>query len=276
VSNVIVGDKGRSGSTASGGNAARLTDSQLKDFHELLDWRAGYPLPDGRYLGFSEDGEKDGHWKAPAGLEDRVQELLAHSNLKNKTILELGSCEGVMTVQLASLCRKVVAIEVRPRNIAAALIRGFLHGVTNCELRMADVRYIDGRIGKFDILFHSGLLYHLDNPIDHLFKVRDVSDFLFLDTHYGVDDQPHLEPTTLAFAGEVYDAYFYKEYGWADKFSGVEEHSIWLSRESLLRALNNVGFRQIKIVSEFQTARGPRIHIVAKRKRPWWKSLFGE
>jgi len=31
-----------------------VSDDNLQEFNKSLDWRTGYPLPDGRYVGLSE------------------------------------------------------------------------------------------------------------------------------------------------------------------------------------------------------------------------------
>ncbi len=248
-----------------------LTDFQLEEFQKVVQWRSGCPLPDGRYLGYAED-EKPGSWKAGAGRDRRVQALLDHASPANKVILELGSCEGVLSVQLAAICKKVVALEVRPRNITCALIRAYLHGVRNCEFHIADVRDLDQNIGKFDILFHAGVLYHLANPLEHLFRIRTVADTMLLDTHYG--QRSDMEATSIDFQGKNYDAYVYNEHGWSDSFSGVEDHSLWLSRESLLSALTEFGFGKVSVLHDEETPAGSRIILIAKRNRRFsWRTI---
>jgi len=242
-----------------------LPEWALEEFHRDLDWCTGYPLPDGRYLGWHEDTPKDGHRKFDAGLDERVQALIDFADPADKTILELGCCEGALTVQLASVCKKVVAIDIRPKNIVRSLVRLHLHGVKNCDLHLLDARNMDSSVGRFDILFHSGLLYHLKNPVEHLFKIHEVSNTLLLHTLYGCE-RPHLKRSSVSYAGRSYDAYHCGELGWNQPMSGADDESFWLTRDSLFGLLDELGFRQQRIISEVDWPGGKRIVLLAFRQ----------
>src|SRR5262249_29156704 len=148
----------------------------------------------------------------------------------------------------------------------------YLHGVHNCEFHVLDVRDLDDTIGKFDILFHAGLLYHLKNPLEHLYLMRTVAPVLVLDTHYGTEDVERLEKTSTTFEGETYEAYIYREHYWTeDPLSGMEENSLWLSRDGIFHALERFGFEVVCAFDE-PNHLGPRIAVVARRSR-WTQAL---
>jgi hypothetical protein len=260
-----------------------VSDDNLQEFNKSLDWRTGYPLPDGRYVGWSETEAKNGYSRFEPGRNLRVQAVIDHLQPNGKVILELGSCEGILTLQLASICAKVVAIEVRPQNITNALTRLYLHGVNNFEMHLMDAREVDEKIGRFDILFHSGLLYHLSNPVEHLYKVSRVSDALLLSTQYG-DLSGFFEPTQVGFEGKSYPGYIYNEGGWSEPLAGVEDHSVWLEREALLELVKDVGYSKIEVIADEQNIEidvgekkyvGHQITLVATRKPTGWRRLFG-
>lgn len=238
-----------------------ITDHQLQDFQEALDWKTGLTLPDGRVLGVA--GKRG---KTCDGLDSRVRLIAERLEPADKTILEVGFCEGVHTVQLAQICKNVVALEVRPRNVACALVRLFVHGVENAKLVLKDVRDLDDRFGRFDILFHVGVLYHLMNPVEHLFKIRNLAGDLLLDTHYSNDDT-RFERSDIWHAGKSYRAFLYRgEGGWSDAFSGLEAASAWLHREALLELLHDVGFESVEVVRDRIERNGPRICLLARRQ----------
>ncbi len=236
-----------------------MTNQQLADFQAALDWKTGMELPDGRILGVS--GKRG---KVTQGLDPRVGAVLDRFDPGGKTIVEFGACEGIHTVQLAGICKQVVGLEVRPRNIACALTRLFIHGVGNARLEMRDVRDIPESLGTFDIAFHVGVLYHLTDPVTHLARVAEIAPDLILDTHYASLELPW-PSMSLCRAGRSYEGRRYQEFGWNEVFSGVEECSCWLLREDLLRLLGDVGYDQVEVLDDRRERNGPRFTVMARQ-----------
>ncbi len=236
-----------------------LTDQQLADFQAVLDWKTGHHLPDGRLLGVP--GKRG---SATQGLDPRVQVVRDRLRPADKTVLEVGCCEGIHTVQLAQVCRQVVGLDVRPHNIACALTRLFVHNVTNARLLLQDVRELDERFGRFDILFHVGVLYHLSDPVDHLRRAAGLANALLLDTHYADEALP-FPRGDIESGGRTYRAKVYQEGVWADVFSGVEPTSRWLYREDLLDLLGELGFAAVEVLDDRRERNGPRCTVLARR-----------
>jgi len=236
-----------------------LSDQQLADFQAILPWKTGADLPDGRSLGVP--GKRG---QTTRGLDPRVAAVRDRLASADKSVLEIGCCEGIHTVQLAGVCREVVGLDVRPHNIACALTRLFVHGVTNARLLLHDAREIDHRIGRFDILFHVGVLYHLSDPVNHLRRVAGLADSLLLDTHYADDELPYPR-ADMGAEGTTYRAKVYQEGEWADVFSGVEPTSRWVYREDLLRLLGDLGFASVEVLDDRRERNGPRFTVLARR-----------
>src|SRR5215204_2839264 len=80
-------------------------------------------------------------------------------------ILEPGSLEGAMTLELARRARAVVGLEGRPQNVERAEFLKGLFGADNVAFYVTNLEE-DGlsSYGKFDAVFCCGLLYHLANP----------------------------------------------------------------------------------------------------------------
>ena len=236
-----------------------LSDRQLQDFHDALQWTTAMRLPDGRVLGVP------GKRGAISDDNDfRVRAVAERLQPTDKTVLELGAHEGIHTVQLAAVAKHVVAVEVRPKNVVAALTRLFVHDVSNARVVLKDVRELDERFGRFDVLFHVGVLYHLSDPVRHLFAVAPLAAHLLLDTHYGEppDEGDHEE---LDYGGRRYGAYRIREGGWGDAFSGVEEMSRWLDRDSLLELVRDVGFSEVEVLDDRAERNGARITLIASK-----------
>lgn len=236
-----------------------LTEQQLLDFQNAVQWRTGYELPDGRLLGVP--GKRG---NVARGLDPRVQAVRDHFKPQGKRILEIGCCEGGHTVQLATICSEVVGLDVRPHNIVAALVRSFVHGTKNARFELADVRELGGEHGAFDIVFHVGVLYHLDDPAGHLARIAALAPDLILDTHYADDSLPW--PTTEStHDGQKYAARLYREGGWDDVFSGVQPASAWLMRDDLLRCLQDIGYTTVTVLDDRKERNGPRLTLIARR-----------
>jgi hypothetical protein len=236
-----------------------LTDRQLQDFQDAVDWETAMRLPDGRVLG--NLGKRDA---IMSGRDFRITALADRFELSGMRVLELGSHEGNHTVQLAELAREVVAVEVRPKNIVGALVRLFVHDVANVRLVLGDVRDLDASFGRFDLLFHVGVLYHLSDPVDHLFAIAATADALLLDTHYETreTERPRAD---LRQTARAYEGYVVGEGGWPNSFSGVDETSCWLERASLLRLVGDVGFGEIEVIDDRVERNGHRITLVARK-----------
>lgn len=256
---------------------AELTDSQLAEFNELLPWEFSFQLPDGRFLGKPVFGPPVDKAREPDFWYRFIP--LMPLNPADKTVLEVGCHEGYYTVELSRLCKFVTAVEVRPKNILCALTRLWTHGVENAKLLLKDVRDIDKSFGCFDIIFHSGVLYHLENPVEHLYKIAPLAEAIVLDTHYCIPEesftndfvmdgehrQTHLIREDIQYQGKTYKAFIYKEHGWQNSLSGAEDFSKWLHIDSLYQVLAEVGFDRIKVYSEYELNGSSRILLLAQK-----------
>ncbi len=237
----------------------QLTDQELAEFQVVVDWKTGLELPDGRVLGVA--GKRG---KVSKPLDFRVRKLAEEFGSADKRVLEFGCLEGVHTVQLAGVCREVVALDVRPRNIACTLVRCFVHKSDNVSPVLGDARHIDESLGHFDIIFHVGVLYHLMDPVSHIMNLARMTDVLLLDTHYCLEDTT-FPRCDIRIDDKVYQAYAYGEKGWKDPFSGVEPESLWLHRQALLDVLTDAGFTSLEVFKDRIERNGPRISIMASR-----------
>jgi hypothetical protein len=154
-----------------------------------------------------------------------------------RTILELSSFEGAHTLQLAArdATERVLGVEGRKENVERARLVEELLGRGNAEFVVDDLETVDlAAYGRFEAAFCAGLLYHLVAPWRLLAEVAEVTDALFLDTHYWT------EPETVEVEG--YQGGWFDEGGYEDPLSGLSRRSFWLTRGELLRALADAGW----------------------------------
>ncbi len=236
-----------------------LSEEALRQLQCLVPWRDASRLRDGRILG----RQRKDHPIVP--FDWRIRLLLERVPLHDQTVLELGSCEGVHTLQLASACKFVVGIDARVQNVVCGLVRLWAHGVENACLVLGDVEELTAEFGRFDLICHIGVLYHLRDPVRHLVRLRGIAETLFLDTHYGTPDQGRAR-SDVEHDGQTYEAYRYRERRYrSDPFSGMDAVSRWLSRDALLRLVRKSGCSQVDILDERVERNGPRITVLARR-----------
>jgi cyclopropane fatty-acyl-phospholipid synthase-like methyltransferase len=201
-------------------------------------------------------------WKGkrqePQSLSDpRIAELLR--GLRGNHILEVGCLEGVHTIGLCMKGCEVTAIDARIENLVKTQIRSLLYGC-HPKLMLVDLdQQPNGCKGGYDACFHVGVLYHLENPVEHLLDLLpSISEAILIDTHVANDTMilnPYPGHVDLLYAD-------YKEYGRNDIFSGMGLKSKWLTSNSLKQVLMMSGF-QIDAEERRDERNGPRVKIRA-------------
>jgi 2-polyprenyl-3-methyl-5-hydroxy-6-metoxy-1,4-benzoquinol methylase len=144
---------------------SELEDARAKDkrlLHYLLSdafdrrgpWVTGVRV-DGKIYG-----------RATRHSSPRLREFFeAFPEASRGRILEPGSLEGAMTLELARRAREVVGLEGRPQNVERAEFLKGLFGADNVAFYVTNLEKGGlSSYGKFDAVFCCGLLYHLAHP----------------------------------------------------------------------------------------------------------------
>lgn len=95
--------------------------------------------------------------------------------LARRTVLEVGAGVGRLTGFFTSLGCRVLATEARSDNVDELRRRR-----SDVTVVQADVEESLERLGRFDVVFCYGLLYHLENPLRALRNMAAVCDDLLL------------------------------------------------------------------------------------------------
>ena len=259
-------------SEASGQASASVTESYpypfrsfdipvavISEVNDILDWHAG-TLLNGHILG--RLGAKAGKRTEVAAVPDyRIVKLQEIINLTGKSILEVGCFEGIHTLGLRLYSDDVTAIDIRPSNVIKTLTRLSMHGCY-AKVFVADVESLSAGFGRFDCIFHCGVLYHLMSPVEHLFSLGRMCEHLFLDTHVARNEPEMMEKESSGF---TYRGVHHGEGGWKNPFSGKGPKSFWLDKPSLENALRQAGFASIRVIEEREERNGPRLAILASK-----------
>lgn len=196
--------------------------------------------------------------------DHRLRYLVGRYTNPTWTATELGCWTGAHSCELARHYATITSVDVRPQNLARAMLRANLLGIRNINFKLAHVDHLDQI--TTDILVHIGVLYHLYDPINHLQRLlrTTTAKVLCLDTHI---NYPKLDQQTLVHHGCTYRYGVYKEFGWGDELSGVEPLSKWLELEDLLKIVREANF-VVRSVEPMEYNVGPRVTIVADRLGP--------
>src|SRR5262245_4701249 len=228
----------------------RRRPAGLKDVALRAQFRARGPW----VTRFQIDGRSYGGWRSFAD-DDRVQDCA--ERFEPCRVLELGCLEGGQTIELARRGFQVVGVEGRDENLRRArwICRLFK---TDASVVRADLETTPlAAFGPFDLVFCSGVLYHLPKPWELVEQFPAVAPALFLSTHYAEDE----EVSVNGLGGR-----WYEELGRSDPLSGLSPQSFWPTRPALLALLEANGYA-VEVVRDWAHTNGRLINLVARSAR---------
>ena len=194
-------------------------------------------------------------------------------SLHGMSILELGPLEGAHTYQLAKLgADRILAIEANAEAFLKSLVVKEIPQTPRCQFLLGDcLKFLQESGDTFDIIFCSGVLYHMENPFDLIKAISLRTNRVFLWTHYynpGTQGGPTLLPRAVDCDG--LDLTFYEHvYGdgvESDTFYGGNRTTAsWLSKEGIERCFRHFGF-DLTIHEDAPHQVGPSITATAIRQ----------
>lgn len=214
--------------------ASLMPENLAAGFDRLKPWVSGFDI-NGKWYG----GEYN-------PLNDSRLELFRDHFILANSVLELGCLEGGHSVKLKQMgVKRVVGFEGRWQNIKKCNYIKTIYGYGDIPFFMGDADTYDFSIlGRFDAVLCIGLLYHLANPKLFLHKIAEISDCLFIWTHY------HSKISTFVDDGDLNNS-----------TSGLAKKALWLSKETLLATVERCGYRIVNSCEE-KNKNGPAITLV--------------
>lgn len=195
-------------------------------------------------------------------------------------VLELGPLEGGHSFMFQNRgAKKVISIEANTLAFLKCLCVKEIFKLDRVEFKLGDfVSYLETEIPGFDLVFASGVLYHMEEPLKLLDLISKVSNRLFIWTHYYdheiISEREHLRQkfsplTTAEFEGLPYEfstQAYQDALEWRGFCGGPKPVSKWLTRESILGALREFGFVDIQInFDHLDHPNGPAFAICAHK-----------
>ena len=199
-----------------------------------------------------------------------------------KRILDVGCLEGYFSVECALQGASVLGVDGKTINVRKCEFVQSVLGVQNLTFVKDDgMRVTREKYGSFDVVLALGLLYHLDNPFKFLAHMAGLCDgFILIDTHIALADQPgsikggwrpELSPLRKFRVGKKsYTGRLFREFdAEADQLSKDlsttaslrNNSSVWLTEDSLISLLRDVGFNQISKL------------VFPKEEGAWWSDV---
>lgn len=171
-------------------------------------------------------------------------------NTENMTVLEVGPYKGQKTRVLSKYFKSVLALEGRQQNLDDC------PDLPNVEYKLFDVSNLTvNDFGRFDLVFHSGVFYHLPNPKKHLRNVCQIADNLLLDTHYSLPQDGHSR--------------HYEEQDKGRRKTGLVNYSYWITKKKILAILESEDFN-IEVTRDKQMHKTgfikPRFTLLATKR----------
>lgn len=237
-----------------------MTDPR-EQFKKLGVWTTKFWVDGVAYGGPSYDPSNDGRLTL---FEN------AFGPLKGKRILELGPLEGGHTLQLVKRGASVLGIEGHEANYKRCLFIKELFHMDSAEFMLGDLREIDfTKLGRFDVIFNVGVLYHMDEPWNLLTALSSASTSMFIATHCADPDKANV---IVKADGVRYRGSWWQEGPADEPLSGLQPLSFWPTPKDLTRMLIETGWRNVNWM-DFNAAHtnGPLgcIQVDQSRSKLW-------
>lgn len=218
-----------------------------------------------------------------AGLfaDDRVTWAVAQAGgVQGRRILEIGPLEGGHSYMLEQAgAAEVIAVEANTRSFLKCLCVKEVLGMRAVRYLLGDaMAFMERDAGGFDMVFASGILYHMPNPMAFLRQLSRMAPRMLLWTHYFdeaiIRNTPVLahkfgpieRDTIDGFAYESVEQSYKEALQWSGFCGGAAPTSRWLTRQSILDYLGVLGYERLEIAFETpQHPNGPAFAVYAAR-----------
>lgn len=183
--------------------------------------------------------------------------LWAPNNGVGCNAVDLGCLEGGLSFELRRAGLRVLGVEGRQDNFQRCLLlKDYFSDLGGLDFQLADVRSFHPE-GTFDVVVCSGLLYHLDDPVNYmnqLAKLATPGGLLYLDTHVAPEE---CDMVNSAFRANLSPMQSKLWDGLPVRFRTYEEdislpessignrQSVWMDAPSHLAVLDAVGFSRV-------------------------------
>ena len=201
-----------------------------------------------------------------------AQFLGTNGRLDGMDILELGPLEAGHTYSLEQLGANVTAVEANCEAYLKCLLVKELLEFKRVKFLLGDFSgFLQETDRTFDIIFASGVLYHMTEPLKLIELIGKRTKKCFIWSHYFDATHypgPKRTPRSVEFAGRQFTHHElpYPDMESGKFWGGNKPVASWLGREDMLGAFKAAGFDQVEVIQEQLThPHGASMMLVAKR-----------
>jgi len=221
---------------------------------------------------------------APLFNDERISWMVEKlGGVDGKRILELGPLEGGHTYMLEAEhnAKQIISIEANERAYLKCLVAKEILGTTSSRFLLGDFNeYMATSNEFFDVVVACGVLYHMQNPAEHIKRLCSSADTVFVWTHYydkelieAIGDEVakkfnHESPTSF----EGYDYVLYQQdyldaLGWSGFCGAGSQSANWIKLDDIYNMFDKYDFEITDTnFHEKNHIHGPAIAFIAKRK----------
>jgi 2-polyprenyl-3-methyl-5-hydroxy-6-metoxy-1,4-benzoquinol methylase len=255
----------------------RWTRETILEMRDLLgSWNHNIKLPFGVYTADCQD-----YYPAHQEILTIINNQLS-GDWRHQRVLDVGCLEGYFSAECALQGANVLGIEGKTINLKKCEFIKSALGIKNLTFVKGDAMSVTRKkYGSFSVVLALGLLYHLENPFRFLANMADLCDgFILIDTHIALEDQPEsikdgwrpeLSPlrqftvNKKTYTGRLFREFDPETSQLAKDLSSTaslrNDFSVWLTEDSLISLLRDVGFEQITKL------------LFPKEEGAWWSDL---
>lgn len=229
----------------------------INGFNAFEKWHCGFPLNELSTEGYPQEIKPS---------ESRIKHLSERMDLNGVTVMELSPLEGYHALVLHNLgVKKIVSIEGRKENFLKCLVVKNAFNLERCKFLYGDLNEILSVLsGHFDLCLALGVLYHLENPIPIIYRLAELTESMFVWTHYATAKLPKGRLAEVKYEkGFCRGKYVREDIG--HYLSGLQKKSFWVYEEDLLRIVKDAGFKNIDLITKEEHKNGPAMLFLAKK-----------
>jgi Protein of unknown function (DUF1698) len=237
------------------------------------------------------DGEWSSQMPSGSGLRTRpgsaalfedarinwLSELLG--GFAGRSVLELGPLEGGHSYMMQrGGADRIVSVEANTRAYLKCLCVKEIFGLNKVQFLLGDfVEYLRSSDERFDVVLASGVLYHMQEPVELLQLAARKAPVLMLWTHFYDAavvraTQPAakfgaIEPRSFdGLAYEAAEQRYFEALEWAGFCGGPAMTSRWMTKPSILDVLDRLGFTTVVTgFEQIDHPNGPAFALFARR-----------
>jgi SAM-dependent methyltransferase len=204
--------------------------------------------------------------------------------VQGKSVLDLGPLEGGHSFQLESHGAQVTAIEGNQLAFLRCLIAKNTLGMKTKFYFGDFIQYLDTTNDRFDAVFASGVLYHMQEPLKVLRSMCRVTDHLYLWTHHydhaAIQADPQVRRAFKSGSVKNFELDGAQATGHEHRYTtglltyfmpgfcgGMKRYTYWIELEAIQNALRQFGFDIVGVeLNPASTPHGPNVSIAARRR----------